>query len=817
MLPRVLAAASWDANRLDLFGLGTDRAVYHKAWTGSAWQAAWENLGGKFNSPPAVVAWGSNRLDIFGLGTDDAIYHKAWIGSGWQTTWESLGGRFICPPVVVAWGPNRLDVFGVGTDRAMYHKAWMGSGWQADWENLGGAFNSPPAVVAWGPNRLDIVGLGTNDAMYHKAWTGSGWQAEWENLGGVFNSPPALVAWGFNRLDIVGLGTDNAMYHKAWTGWSWQGDWENLGGVFDSPPAVVAWGSNRLDIFGLGTDNAMYHKAWMGSAWQADWENLGGTFNSAPAAVAWASGRLDIVGLGSNDAMYHKAWTGSAWQADWENLGGVFYAPFGPGPASLLILAPDEFMAALQPLLKQKNETAMSALAVSISSLAPLFHGIDDAETVKNAIRYAHENLSTKYVMLVGDAHCFPTRYYFMHNLNAGGYGNQNSGYPADGSYIPSDHYYANLYHHEGSYPTLVPVTFDTWDANGNGLYNEATWLDPDPLRGTNPDNVDAYPDVAVGRVPAHTADDVATYVNKIIQYEWNADSKPIMFTFVADQPYPTADQLTANAVAKSNLMSKVAPSQINYLWVEYPVGSTPPAGWSNASTADVVSAAERSSWVSYIGHGGPNEWGHATVVFGDANVESIPSSNAPPIVFVAGCQTGRFSKGAPWGGEYVDVAGIHHNFQPYPNAAPNVPGPAITDTIDGQQWGFDWPGTLPIPLIGPKPNAYDYDEANLCCAYAWLIMNKSGGAIAYFGEWGIAEDQSGAELEGYVLGAYVNDPEPVPILGDSLLSAQRQYWANHQSDVGNQGGGYQGVTRFYLGWMVFFGDPSLRLPPLKH
>jgi hypothetical protein len=85
---------SWGPNRLDAFGLGTNNAMYHKAWTGTSWQADWEDLGGVFNSPPAVVAWGPNRLDVFGLGPDNAIYHKAWTGASWQANWEDLGDTF---------------------------------------------------------------------------------------------------------------------------------------------------------------------------------------------------------------------------------------------------------------------------------------------------------------------------------------------------------------------------------------------------------------------------------------------------------------------------------------------------------------------------------------------------------------------------------------------------------------------------------------------------------------------------------------------------------------------------------------------------
>ena len=53
MLVRAIAVTSWGANRLDIFGLGADSAMYHKAWTGSAWlpsDTGWEELGGKFST-----------------------------------------------------------------------------------------------------------------------------------------------------------------------------------------------------------------------------------------------------------------------------------------------------------------------------------------------------------------------------------------------------------------------------------------------------------------------------------------------------------------------------------------------------------------------------------------------------------------------------------------------------------------------------------------------------------------------------------------------------------------------------------------------
>jgi len=239
---------AWGPNRLDIFGLDTNRQMIHQAYDGS-WkpsQMDWEPHGGTFTSAPAVVAWAPNRLDIFGLDTNGQMVHQAWDGTNWKpsrTAWEPHGGRFSSPPVVVSWGPNRLDIFGVDTNGQMVHQAWNGSAWrpsQMDWEPLGGRFTCPPAVVAWGPNRLDIFGLDTNRQMIHKGWDGS-WkpsQMDWEPHAGLFTSPPAVVAWSPNRLDIFGLDTNGQMVHQAWNGSAWkpsQTNWEPHGGVFTQP------------------------------------------------------------------------------------------------------------------------------------------------------------------------------------------------------------------------------------------------------------------------------------------------------------------------------------------------------------------------------------------------------------------------------------------------------------------------------------------------------------------------------------------------------------------------------------------------------
>jgi hypothetical protein len=302
------SCVSWGLNRIDCFARGTDGAMYHRWWNGSAW-GGWESLGGIITSEPNCVSWGPNRIDCFARGTNGAMYHRWWNGSAWGG-WENLGGIITTAPNCVSWGPNRIDCFARGTNGAMYHRWWNGSAW-GGWESLGGIITSAPNCVSWGPNRIDCFARGTNGAMYHRWWDGSAWGG-WENLGGTISSDPNCVAWGPNRLDCFALGTDSAMYHRWWNGSQW-GGWESLGGILLSRPECVAWGPNRLDCFGVGTDSAMYHRWWNGSQW-GGWESLGGILMSRPECVAWGPNRLDCFTIGAADsALYHKWWDGSAW------------------------------------------------------------------------------------------------------------------------------------------------------------------------------------------------------------------------------------------------------------------------------------------------------------------------------------------------------------------------------------------------------------------------------------------------------------------------------------------------------------------------
>jgi hypothetical protein len=64
-----------------------DSALWHRCWNGSSW-GGWESLGGvlesRLNEPRLTlgavdaIAWAANRLDIFAVGTDSALWHRWW-------------------------------------------------------------------------------------------------------------------------------------------------------------------------------------------------------------------------------------------------------------------------------------------------------------------------------------------------------------------------------------------------------------------------------------------------------------------------------------------------------------------------------------------------------------------------------------------------------------------------------------------------------------------------------------------------------------------------------------------------------------------
>jgi acylphosphatase len=336
-LSTAVAAACNADGRIEMFGVGTDNALWHIWQTvphAGPW-SAWASLGGVLTSEPAVALNSDGRLEVFVRGTDNALWHT------WQTiphagpwsAWASLGGTITSDPAVALNSDGRIEVFARGTDDALWH-IWQtaphAGPWSA-WASLAGAITSDPAVALNSDGRLEVFARGTDDALWHIWQTAphAGPWSTWASLAGVITSDPAVALNSDGRLEVFARGTDDALWHIWQTAahagpWS---AWASLAGVITSDPSVALNSDGRLEVFARGTDDALWH-IWQTAAhagpWSA-WASLSGVITSDPAVPRNSDGRLEAFARGNDNALWHTWQTAphaGPWSS-WASLGGI--------------------------------------------------------------------------------------------------------------------------------------------------------------------------------------------------------------------------------------------------------------------------------------------------------------------------------------------------------------------------------------------------------------------------------------------------------------------------------------------------------------
>jgi IPT/TIG domain len=255
--------------QVDVFVPSFDFVLHHTYHTNvnPAW-ASWESMDGAITSSVSAVSWGNlDRIDLFGRGTDQALWHKWWNGTAWSG-WESLGGVLNAGPVATSWGPGRLDVFVRGSDNELWHRSFAGdssgAGTWSGWEPLGGAFgaSSEPGAVSWGRDRIDVFVRGTDSALWHRWWNATQWGG-WESLGGALAGSPDAASAGLGDLEVYALGAGSNLYHRAfsgiWLGWRAEGPFWSGGSWAYDPGVVSQGGPLGVDTVEVGSDGGVYH------------------------------------------------------------------------------------------------------------------------------------------------------------------------------------------------------------------------------------------------------------------------------------------------------------------------------------------------------------------------------------------------------------------------------------------------------------------------------------------------------------------------------------------------------------------------------
>jgi V8-like Glu-specific endopeptidase len=314
---------------LDLFVRGTDGAVYRQHYDSTTNYTGWVGLGGTpapegaRTGQVAAVSRRSGQLDLFILGSDRAIWTKAssggWPGSPWPagTDWHSLGGQLFDAPAAVSWGSSRIDIFARGGDARLWWQFWNGSSWSG-WLALGGpALTGAPSAVTWGANRLDVVARQASDgALVHFSCAAactstSAWAAPTAIPDAVFpeDTRPTLVSLGTGKLDLFVRGYPGDVWTVRFRNGGWQGFYPIGGAILDDIGVTRRGG--QLELFVRGTDRAIYTGVVVDDGTFYGFWWLGASALGTPTALSLDANSIDVFIRDEVNRTRTRWWTAS--------------------------------------------------------------------------------------------------------------------------------------------------------------------------------------------------------------------------------------------------------------------------------------------------------------------------------------------------------------------------------------------------------------------------------------------------------------------------------------------------------------------------
>jgi hypothetical protein len=143
-----------------------------------------------------------------------------------------------------------------------------------------------------------------------------------------------------------------------------------------------------------------------------------------------------------------------------------------------------------------------------------------------------------------------------------------------------------------------------------------------------------SYPELAVGRIPARTAEQVRTYVEKVLSYE--SSSLPASKGWLK--------QILAIADPSEARFATDADNFLGEMPERYETEFLGPAAGQTNFTEMIVDRLNRGNWlVAYFGHGSLNMWGKDKLL-SSPDVQKLANSRQLPIIIQMTCLTGLFT-----------------------------------------------------------------------------------------------------------------------------------------------------------------------------
>jgi len=311
------------------------------------------------------------------------------------------------------------------------------------------------------------------------------------------------------------------------------------------------------------------------------------------------------------------------------------------GEYDMVIISPDLFSEALQPLINHKNSVGVETFLKTTEDIYSTYNGRDNPEQIKYCIKDMIETYNIKYVLLIGGhkGQLFqwhvPVR--IVHLADGARY-----------TEFVSDLYFADIFREDGS--------FDDWNSNNDDIIAE--W---------GKDTFDLIPDVSVGRLPCRNKREVKTIVSKIIEYETGSFEPSWFNQFIVaggdtvpntGDPFPFEGEILCEEAC--SIMDDFNPIKLLI------------SDLSLVDYNDVVDALNQGcGFALYSGRAGPSafltfdEYGNPITPLHVNNLDQLSNSGKYPVFIINGCLSGKF-----------DVTIL--NFIKYILNAPNIEGSDI-------------------------------------------------------------------------------------------------------------------------------------------
>ena len=258
--------------------------------------------------------------------------------------------------------------------------------------------------------------------------------------------------------------------------------------------------------------------------------------------------------------------------------------------ADYLVIGPQAFLDAAEPLLEHRRSQGLRVRPVPVEEIYMEFgFGETTPKAIRDFLAFAYhrwQSPSPRYVLLLGDA-----TYDYKNYLQTGVV-----------NHVP---------------PLMIKTRY--------------MWTASDPAYASvNGDDI--LPDLAIGRLPAASVDEVRLLTEKILAYETGQASLSAPVVLVTDNP-DTAGNFTADAEEIASTLLANRPVRKIYL---DRLGTAP------TRAAILEAFDEGASLTSYLGHGGIHLWADENL-FNIWQIDSLSPQPQQPLLLTMSCLNGLF------------------------------------------------------------------------------------------------------------------------------------------------------------------------------